>query len=80
MIKYIEILLYSEAVMHTTMNTPKTLLSVTDFMASTGLGRTKTYELIGSGELETVTVGRRRLVPAEALEDFVARLRGRARS
>ncbi len=59
---------------------PKALLSVTDFMASTGLGRTKTYELIGSGELETVTCGRRRMIPAEALQDFVARLRGQART
>ncbi len=55
--------------------TVRTLLSVREFMASTGLGRTKTYELIGSGDLETVTVGRRRMVPAEALQDWVARLR-----
>ena len=53
----------------------KAFLSVPEFMATTGLGRTKTYELIGSGDLETVTVGRRRMVPAEALQDWVARLR-----
>lgn len=31
--------------------------------------------LIHDGEIETVTIGRRRYVPQEALEDFVARLR-----
>lgn len=60
--------------------TVRTLLSVPEFMASTGLGRTKTYELIGSGDLETVTVGRRRMVPAEALQDWVARLRAQSRA
>lgn len=58
----------------------KALLSITDFMAESGLGRTKTYELIGSGELETIKVGKRRMVPAEAFQDWIARLRERARS
>jgi excisionase family DNA binding protein len=39
-----------------------------------GLGRTTVFELLASGELESVTVGRRRLVPQQALESFVARL------
>lgn len=30
--------------------------------------------LVGEGELESVKLGRRRLVPHEALEDYVARL------
>ena len=38
------------------------------------LGRVKTYELIMSGQLPSVTVGRRRLVPAEALRAYVERL------
>ena len=58
----------------------KVLLSVPDFMAATGVGRTKVYELIGSGELETVTVGRRRMVPAQALEDWVNRLCEKSRA
>lgn len=33
-----------------------------------GLGKTKIYELIGSGRLETVTIGRRRLVTYASLE------------
>lgn len=39
-----------------------------------GLGRTKVYELITSGELRTVKIGRRRFVPASAVEEYVARL------
>ena len=33
-------------------------LSVKDLMTLTGLGRTKCYELIASGELEAIKVGR----------------------
>lgn len=39
-----------------------------------GLGRTKMYELITSGELQTVKIGRRRFVPASAVERYVVRL------
>lgn len=38
------------------------------------LGRSTVYRLMDSGELASVTVGRRRLIPAAALEAFVARL------
>jgi excisionase family DNA binding protein len=34
---------------------------------ATGLGRTKLYELIGTGQLTTTTVGRRRLVMVRSL-------------
>ncbi|WP_407080446.1 helix-turn-helix domain-containing protein [Bradyrhizobium roseum] len=34
---------------------------------ATGLGRTKLYELIGTGQLITTTVGRRRLVMIRSL-------------
>jgi len=39
------------------------------------LGRTLVYRLISSGELESVTVGRLRRVPAECLAEYVAALR-----
>ena len=39
-----------------------------------GLGRVKTYELIMSGQLVSHTVGRRRLISAEALRAYVKRL------
>ncbi|WP_409363784.1 helix-turn-helix domain-containing protein [Bradyrhizobium liaoningense] len=39
----------------------------------TGLGRTKLYELIGSGQLITTTIGRRRLVIVRSLLELVDR-------
>jgi excisionase family DNA binding protein len=38
----------------------------------TGLGRTKLYELIGGGYLDTITIGRRRLVRVTSLLSIVA--------
>jgi excisionase family DNA binding protein len=32
-----------------------------------GLGRTKLYELIGGGEVDTISIGRRRLVRVDSL-------------
>lgn len=40
-----------------------------------GIGRTKLYEEISSGRLESISVGRRRLIPADALEAYLNRLR-----
>lgn len=39
-----------------------------------GLGRTKVYKLIGSGELRSVKIGSSRRVSATALAEFVDRL------
>ncbi len=41
-----------------------------------GIGRTALYELIAAGKLKPVKVGRRRLVPREAIEEFIAGLSG----
>lgn len=38
------------------------LCSIMDAAKALGLGRSKLYELIAEGRLETVTIGRRRLV------------------
>jgi excisionase family DNA binding protein len=38
----------------------------------TGLGRTKLYELIGDGRLDTTTIGRRRLVLVRSLLALLA--------
>ncbi|WP_449377011.1 helix-turn-helix domain-containing protein [Bradyrhizobium sp. UFLA05-112] len=38
---------------------------------ATGLGRTKLYELIGAGQLDTRTVGRRRLVLVRSLRSML---------
>lgn len=37
-----------------------------------GLGRTTIYALIGEGLLRSIKVGNRRLIPASALESFLA--------
>lgn len=50
------------------------LLSVEAAAAALGLRRTKVYELMGGGRLRSVKVGKRRLLPAEALREFVASL------
>jgi excisionase family DNA binding protein len=39
------------------------------------IGKTKLYELIGTGELETIHIGRRTLVSRARIEAFVERLR-----
>jgi excisionase family DNA binding protein len=41
-----------------------------------GIGRSALYELIAAGKLKTVKLGRRRLVPREAIEEFIAGLSG----
>lgn len=38
------------------------LISVAEASDALGLGRSKTYELISAGKLESVNIGRRRLV------------------
>ena len=39
----------------------------------TGVGRSKLYELIASGEVETVKIGRITLVPMSSLRALIAR-------
>lgn len=39
-----------------------------------GLGRTKLYDLIARGDLRSVTIGRRRFIPAVAISEYVERL------
>jgi excisionase family DNA binding protein len=47
-------------------------------MAMLGIGRTKLYELMATGELETISIGRRRLVLLASIDAFVERLRQRS--
>lgn len=37
-----------------------------------GIGHTKFFDLIKSGELRTVTIGRRRFVPSSEVDRFIA--------
>jgi excisionase family DNA binding protein len=40
--------------------------------AATGLGKTKLYELIGEGKLQTVKVGTRTLVKVKSIRELLA--------
>jgi len=53
------------------------LLTVKQAAEILGLGRSTVYELIAAGALETVSIGRLRRVPLDALRAFVAGLRRR---
>jgi excisionase family DNA binding protein len=50
------------------------LLKVPEVMARLAVGQTKVYELMSSGELRSVKVGRSRRVPSDELERFMAEL------
>jgi excisionase family DNA binding protein len=51
------------------------LLTVEEAARRLRIGRTLVYQLISSGELKSVKVGRLRRVPAECLPAYVATLR-----
>jgi excisionase family DNA binding protein len=53
---------------------PRRLLSVQEAAGELGIGRSLIYELLFSGALRSVKIGRRRLVPREAIEAFIADL------
>jgi excisionase family DNA binding protein len=53
----------------------KVLLTVEEAAELLSIGRTKAYELMATGALESVTIGRCRRVPIEALDRFVGKLR-----
>jgi excisionase family DNA binding protein len=50
------------------------LLKIPDVMERLSVGQTKVYEMMSSGELRSVRVGRARRVPSEELERFMAEL------
>ncbi len=51
---------------------PDRLLSVDEAGVALGLGRSKIYDLVRSGDLASLKAGRRRLVSAGAVRDFIA--------
>lgn len=56
----------------------KLLLTVEETANVIGIGRTKVFELIASGVLESVRIGGARRVPTAAVADYVERLRASA--
>jgi excisionase family DNA binding protein len=53
--------------------TERLLLRPEDCAEALSVGRTRIYEMLGSGELPSILVGKLRRVPAEALKDWVDR-------
>ena len=45
--------------------------SIADACLVTSIGRTRLYELIGQGRLETRKIGKRRLIPADSLRRLI---------
>ena len=45
---------------------------INDTARSLGIGRTKVYELISEGKLQTIKIGRRTLVKADSIRALVA--------
>lgn len=60
------------------MNRLKLLYPVIESAELISVSRTRLYELIGDGQIESIKIGRSRLIPAEALERFVAERRAAA--
>ncbi len=51
------------------------LLTVVEAARLLGVGRSTAYELLASGELESVHIGRSRRIPVAAVENYVESLR-----
>ena len=66
---------YDTTAGHRLIPGPRMVLTVEQAAEALGIGRTFMYELIGSGAVESVLIGRLRRVPADALGEFVSRLR-----
>lgn len=58
-------------------NVPKLAYSVDDVVLATSLGKVSIFAHLKSGDLKSIKVGRRRLIPAAALAEFLAILKVR---
>ena len=56
----------------TNYNTPKLGYSIREACQASSLGRTTIYSHISAGRLRAVRVGRRTIIPAEALHALIA--------
>ncbi|WP_084356229.1 helix-turn-helix domain-containing protein [Novosphingobium lentum] len=48
---------------------------IPDAIRLTGICRSKLYELMASGDLETIKLGRSTLIPVDSLKDLIERAR-----
>lgn len=55
----------------------KLLLTPEDAAKTLSISRSKLYELLASGALESVRIGASRRIPRDALDEFVESCRGR---
>ncbi|MBR7830241.1 helix-turn-helix domain-containing protein [Actinospica sp. MGRD01-02] len=53
------------------------LYTIHEAAAALRISRTKLYELLDSGDVESVYIGRSRKIPAEALRIYIDNLRAR---
>ncbi|MEW2391115.1 excisionase family DNA-binding protein [Streptomyces venezuelae] len=67
----------SAAAVREAVDSALVLLTVEEAARRLRIGRTTAFRLVLAGEIESVTVGRLRRVPADALPAFVAKLRHR---
>ena len=58
----------------------KLLLTPVEAARALGIGRSKVYELLSTGELDSVRIGSCRRVPADALHSFLVELRNGRRT
>ena len=54
------------------------LYPIPDAAKALGLGRSKIYELLADGQLESISIGRRRLVKAESIRALAGVAAGNA--
>jgi hypothetical protein len=48
-------------------------MPIPQFLGASGIGRSKTYELINEGEIQSVLVGKRRLIIVQSYLDYLER-------
>ena len=60
--------------MQNTTSLPKLAYSITEAMAVIGIGRTMLYEQIKAGNIRIVKVGRRTLITAAAISEWLESL------
>ena len=61
--------------MHADRNDQTLLLTIPEAAKRLGIGRSKIYDLLATGNLEQVKIGRCARIPVAAVEEYVNRLR-----
>ncbi|WP_030349495.1 helix-turn-helix domain-containing protein [Streptomyces scopuliridis] len=59
------------AVLHPALSPAQQLLTVPQVMARLQLSRSAVYDLLRTGQLASITLGRARRIPTHALTDFI---------